>query len=166
MEAYLASAYSRREEMLGYARDLEARGHYVTSTWIDGHHETRPNIDAEAGPDEMRVWAVEDTVDLVRADTLIAFTEEPGRKGRNRGGRHVEFGVALGWNVAVRKLKRPAALPLSSGAIVWPDLKRIVVIGPVENVFYSLQSVERFETWEAFLATVEDLSLSKVEVHA
>ena len=54
--------------------------------------------------------------------------------GRNRGGRHVEFGMAL-------------ARRLLSGA------PRLIVVGYRENVFHYAPEVEFYETWnEAFCA--------------
>lgn len=124
MRFYLAARYSRRAEMLGYAAVLELYGHEVVSTWIDGHHETRPGIDADATDEERRVWATEDVFDVKRSDVVVSFTDQE----RGRGGRHVEFGLGLAWK------------------------KRLVLIGPYrEHIFHCLYGVERFATWEEFL---------------
>ena len=56
------------------------------------------------------------------ADALIAFTERP-RAELTRGGRHVEFGMALAWR------------------------KRVLVVGPRETVFHTLGQVEHFWKW-------------------
>jgi hypothetical protein len=150
VKAYLASAYSRRLEMCSYAEQLQSRGHQVTSEWIRGGHEAT-NEDLARDPDLPLRFAQDDLKDLLRADTVICFTQEPGASPRNRGGRHVEFGIALGWNEAM----------LANAPISYPeDRKRIVVIGPVENVFYALPEagqlvVERFGDWQSFVATVE-----------
>jgi len=55
----------------------------------------------------------EDGDDVAAAQLLIAFTEAP-RSVRSRGGRHVEYGIALA-------LRKP----------VW-------LVGPRENVFHAL----------------------------
>lgn len=64
--------------------------------------------------------AVFDLEDVDEADTVISFTEHPDMY--TTGGRHVEFGYAI-----------------ATG-------KRLVVIGPRENVFYHFPTVEQFDT--------------------
>lgn len=74
--------------------------------------------------------AVEDLRDLDEAGLVLAFTEPPG--AYFTGGRHVELGYALAMG------------------------KRVVVIGPVENVFHDHPKVlARFRTWEEFLHALE-----------
>lgn len=124
---YLAARYGRREEMARYADELEALGHDVTSRWVRGSHES-PDVTSW----ECEQWAKEDTKDITRADILVAFTEGPNYVlGVGRGGRHVEYGAALALG------------------------KRIVVVGPRENVFHHLPQVRRFPDWPAALAYLE-----------
>ena len=127
MRIYLAARYSRREELLGYAKILEGLGHKITSTWIDGHHETRPNIDHVATDLERGDWAEEDLNDLARCDAIVAFTNQPNGYGRERGGYHVEFGIALGMH------------------------KRLIVVGPRVNVFHCLITVEQYDDFLGLL---------------
>ena len=61
---------------------------------------------------------------------LIAFSEEPRAGGASRGGRHVEFGLALAWG------------------------KGVVVVGPRENVFHTLPQVEHFWRWPEALSAL------------
>jgi hypothetical protein len=114
MKIYLAARYDRRWEMLGVASTLSRAGHEVTSRWIEGGR----------GDDPAVVPAVEDLFDLTRAECLVSFTEEPTRgvAWAARGGRHVEFGVAL-----------------ATG-------KRLCIVGPRENIFHHLLAVEAFAT--------------------
>ena len=139
MKIYLAARYSRREELLGVRDVLEAFGHEVTSRWLNGSHQLDnagiPITDEgerrfEAGDpevDHLRAhFAAEDMVDVITAETLVAFTEEP-RSGNSRGGRHVELGMAL-----------------ATG-------KRVVVVGPRENVFCWLPQVEWYPDWSRFV---------------
>ena len=107
MMIYLAARYSRHPEMQGYAADLRAMGHEVTSRWILGDHELRS--DGQSDTDWWAVrWAQEDWEDLLLASVVVSFTEAPGNvPGRARGGRHVEFGAAL----ALRKLPAVQAAP-------------------------------------------------------
>ncbi|HEX3696223.1 MAG TPA: hypothetical protein VH374_12640 [Polyangia bacterium] len=113
MRIYLAARYDRRFEMLGIASDLVRAGHVVTSAWIEGGR----------GDGSEVVAATEDMEDLSSADCLVAFTEEPTRgvPWAARGGRHVEFGVAL-----------------AAG-------KRLCIVGPRENVFHHLPQVQVFD---------------------
>ena len=62
-------------------------------------------------------FATDDLEDVLAAEVLMAFTEEP-RSGNSRGGRHVELGIALG-----------------------TGRHRIVIVGPRENVFCWLPQV-------------------------
>jgi hypothetical protein len=68
-------------------------------------------------------YAQEDFEDVRAADVVMAFTEEPC-SNKGRGGRHVELGLALAWG------------------------KRVVIVGPRENVFCWLPQVEQFDLWE------------------
>ena len=53
------------------------------------------------------------------ADVVISFTSVGGGKG----GRHVEFGYGLGLG------------------------KKMIVVGPRENVFHTLPQIEHYEDW-------------------
>lgn len=121
MKFYLAGRYDRREELAGYAELLRAAGHEVTSRWLTGEHEAR---DINPSYHEMTMWARADHENIERADVLIAFTEQQCGNYQ-RGGRHVELGIAI-------------ALA-----------KTIVIIGPVENIFYA-SAKYRFEDFRAF----------------
>lgn len=128
---YLAARYSRLEEMNGYAEQLRAEGHEVPARWLTGIHNlegearaTAKTVETEmvSMPLAVRRFAEEDLEDLLASDVLVCFTEHPRAK-ISRGGRHVEFGVALAFG------------------------KRLIVIGPRENVFHTLEEVERFDQW-------------------
>jgi hypothetical protein len=113
MRIYLAARFDRSAEMLDVAAALSRLGHFVTSRWIHG----RTNA-----PDLLS--AVEDIEDLTDADCLVSFTEHPtkGVSWAARGGRHVEFGVALATN------------------------KRLCIVGPRENIFHHLPRVEVYRS--------------------
>jgi hypothetical protein len=126
MKIYLASRYSRFQEMQRVRADLEQRGHQVTSRWINGGHQIDDNgLSLQAKEKERIRFALEDLEDLYEADTLIAFTEPP-RSTNSRGGRHVEYGIAIGLNY------------------------NIIVVGPRENVFHCLQSIMWFPDYGSF----------------
>ena len=111
LSIYLAARYGRRQELAAYARLLQAAGHRVTARWLTGVHDTSAGMSDEDA-------ALEDLIDVERADVLISFTEEGDVPGRARGGRHVEFGWALARG------------------------KRLIVLGPRENIFHHHPRVE------------------------
>ncbi len=117
---YLAARYDHLSLMQQYKHRLEQSGFAVTSRWVTGAN------DAYEHNEGMRMsFALDDVRDVETADWLIAFTERPNT-GSTRGGRHVEFGIALALN------------------------KRCIVVGPRENVFHYLPQIVRYETWEDF----------------
>ena len=119
MRIYLAARFDRSIEMLEVAASLARAGHFVTSRWIHGR-QNAPDL----------VSAIEDVEDLADADCLVSFTEQPNRgvSWAARGGRHVEFGVAL-----------------VTG-------KRLCVVGPRENIFHHLPRVETYTTVAELIA--------------
>jgi len=136
MRVYLASRYGRREELCGYRGILMAQGVEVGARWLDGEHQLTPVsqhlgnegaalIESQGqGHDALRQWfALQDLEDIVACSTVISFTEPPGTKA-TRGGRHVEFGYALALG------------------------KRMMVVGPRENLFHWAPGVEVYATFE------------------
>uniref|UniRef100_A0A6M3IQQ6 Putative nucleoside deoxyribosyltransferase n=2 Tax=viral metagenome TaxID=1070528 RepID=A0A6M3IQQ6_9ZZZZ len=118
MKIYLASRYSRHKELQEIACVLMSQGHEITSRWIWGNHRIDDEgLSIEAKRAERERFAQEDFDDLKHAKVVISFTEIP-RSTNSRGGRHVEFGIALA------------------------SKKRCVVVGPRENVFHCLPGVE------------------------
>lgn len=140
MKIYLAARYSRRLELCGYRESLQFAGHLVTSRWLNGSHQIdRDGLKlgalgeeyVESGTEERAAelrdfFASEDMEDVRNADLVLAFTEEP-RADASRGGRHVEAGLALAWGKPLR------------------------IVGPRENIFYSLKRVIRYESFDHFM---------------
>jgi hypothetical protein len=139
---YLAARYTRRLELCGYRAELQALGIDVPARWLNGSHQLdnqgQPLGDAgellfEIGSPEAdrhrQKFAQDDYDDVLAADRLIAFTEQP-RSGNSRGGRHVELGIALGRGIPT------------------------VVIGPRENVFCWLPQVQYYDKWADFIAAL------------
>jgi len=123
MKIYLAARYSRHKELQVYANQLIADGHEITSRWIWGNHQIDDEgLSVESKRVERERFATEDTQDLMHSQVCINFTEIP-RSTTSRGGRHVEFGIALGL------------------------LKRCIVVGPRENVFHCLPEIEIYPTF-------------------
>lgn len=124
MRIYLASRYGRKDEMICYSIELAKMRHVVTSHWIHSDYVDRPGESSVAPEEERQRMAVMDEGDLQRAEAVISFTESPDDCNGKRGGRHVEFGMARALG------------------------KRLIVVGPRENVFHHLPDVEVYATWE------------------
>jgi hypothetical protein len=149
MKIYLAARYSRREELCGYREQLQALGHDVQARWLNGGHQLSDtgipigengealvegdgdeSTNAQAGlrSAELRTkFAIDDWEDVNAAECVISFTEPPRSKA-NRGGRHVEYGIALA------------------------NKARVIVVGYRENIFHWLPVVEFCPTWDDALA--------------
>jgi hypothetical protein len=121
---YLATRYNRNDEMRRVRDVLVALSYQVTSRWIDCHAGkyltsfTTETLNAD--PEYCSGVAHHDLEDLRAADTVISFTSG----GDGKGGRHVEFGLAIGLR------------------------KRLILVGPREHVFHTLPQVEHFESWD------------------
>jgi len=135
MKIYLAARYSRIEELNNYKAILEESGHIVTSRWLNGDSQSH-GYDAykiargnelDLFPEKAALFAKDDVEDVKAAHMILCFSEEPRNGNSGRGGRHIEFGLALALG------------------------KRVIVIGPRENVFHCLPEIEHFPTWDAFL---------------
>ena len=122
MKIYLAAQYSWREHIKECARELEALGFTVTSSWLRERKDPQTDL-GELDGRFLREHAEADERDIQAADCVISFTVAPTKRTK-RGGRHVEFGLgrALG--------------------------KLMVVCGPKENIFHSLQGVRQFDNFE------------------
>jgi hypothetical protein len=121
MKLYLAARYDRIAEMADVAAKLEDEGHVVTSRWIRGFG--KPDADT----------ALYDLTDVVVADGLVLFTEDPTATVpfAARGGRHVEFGYAL-----------------RAG-------KKLFIVGPRENSFHELSDVVACDDIEELLRVLD-----------
>jgi hypothetical protein len=107
IKVYLSARFARKDELRAYRDALVAAGIECTSRWLDGE------------PQDLADIADMDRADVLRADVLVTFTDpasghvlglvlsnggrkwvEPGsvseHEWAHRGGRHVEFGMALG----------------------------------------------------------------------
>lgn len=129
MKIYLASRYSRRNQMREFANELAGLGHTVTSRWIDTDFPIAEAGQSAAAPPELREkYAQIDLEDIDAADMLVNFAEAPGSGGR--GGRHVEFGYALAKN------------------------KQMVVIGYYEHIFCHHPAVRFYSSHWNFLRSL------------
>lgn len=130
MNIYIAARFSRRPEANALAHQMKALGHAITCRWVkpDSDHLLPTGLSQQAADDERRRFAEEDFEDVRACDLLISLQEEP--RNNSRGGRHVEFGMALALN------------------------KGVVCIGPRETVFHHLPGVRNFPTVAAFLIAI------------
>lgn len=131
MKFYIAARFSRRPEANALAQALKRKGHIITSRWVlpGTDHVMPTGLSAQAADSERRRFALEDLEDVIDCDCCVSLMEEPRNNGR--GGRHVEFGIAVGL------------------------MKELVVIGPRETVFHHLPVVSHFESADDFLAHVD-----------
>lgn len=144
MQIYLASRYSRREELCGYRIQLAKIGFIVQARWLDGGHQLSDRgiligdngealVESGDGPENAKLrakFAQDDWEDVTNADIVINFTEPP-RSNASRGGRHVEYGIALGMG------------------------KPVYVVGYRENIFHWLPKVAFFETFDEVLQVLK-----------
>lgn len=138
---YLAAGYDRAWEMREFRDALRPFAWVVTSRWIDNKPDDKPigtqdlAIPAEDATGDVLLASgdtyrkahtanLENIEDLTRAANFIVFTRTPS----TTGGRHTELGMAL----ALRK--------------------RIIVIGPRENVFQA--ELETFDIFQDFLESL------------
>jgi hypothetical protein len=129
MKVYFSARRSRRHELQTYARDLPAPI-TLTSRWLHRATTTTTN-------ENLSVVAHEDFFDCLDADVQVSFTEFP--KTPTRGGRHVEFGLALG------------------------DGQRILLVGPYrEHAFhYFSNTVEWYYDWSSAKERLIELANDK-----
>jgi hypothetical protein len=130
---YLAARYNKHPEMQGVRDVLQAMGHTVTSRWIDQHGgdqlESATHAQLNSQSEACAVYGQHDIEDIEAAETVISFTYPDGG---GKGGRHIEFGYAL-----------------AKG-------KRMILVGPRENIFHTLPEVERFESWRDLARVMSD----------
>jgi len=139
VKIYLAGPYATNADVKQKASELRELGHKVVSTW---HEHGRPEAKTAV---EMRNAAYIDLDDLQSADAILCFTQPSNASPFSSGGRHVEFGVALGVNQT--RLHRPDK-----------DLIKLLVVGPTENVYYSLHGVHHFRDWEHAKAELKEMA--------
>lgn len=128
MKIYLAAPYQRKDFINLLATELRKLGLEVTSSWLNEPHSsnTQPQ---ELTEEKRREYAIQDVIDIRRADIFVLFTDPS--KTITRAGRHVEFGIAL-----------ERGMP-------------IYVIGSErENLFHYYPGVMHFADWNAFLDRV------------
>jgi len=122
MKVYLASRFSRKDEMIKKAEELRDLNIEVTSRWIteaaNGNAKLRDYDDAY-----LLNTATTDIEDIEKADTFVLFSENP-EEAYVRGGRHWETGYAYARG------------------------KTILVVGPKENIFHYFPECIVVDNWK------------------
>jgi len=144
VQVYLAGRYSRRLELCRYRDQLAALGYLVQARWLDGGHqidaggtpigesgEALVESNSQEAADLRAKFAGDDFQDVATAELVISFTELPRTASTNRGGRHVEFGIALAGQA------------------------KVIVVGHRENIFHWLPDVEFYPTWDECLQALK-----------
>lgn len=121
VSVYLAARYSEKDEINQVADMFRSRGISVTSSWLDESHDPKSSM-ADIPTDFLKVYAETDIRDIDSADWFVFHSVDPD-VATVRGGRHVEFGYALA--------KR----------------KKILVVGPKENIFHHISGIEHTDCW-------------------
>lgn len=123
MKFYICARYGRREEARELADRLIQLGHQITSTWL---WQVEDEMLYDNGPLVAGQFAQKD-VDEVESGNGIVYLSEPTDNVWGRGGRHVEFGVAIAFK------------------------KDLYVVGPLENLFHYLPKVVQCDSADDFI---------------
>ena len=121
---YLAAAWSRRDEIKQIAENISKLGYKITSRWLDqenfGATALMNNEEKEA---RLRMHAIMDVTDVLRADTIVRFSDAEQMKQPLvdskllSGARNFEMGLAYGAN------------------------KTMIVVGGHQNIFDRLPNI-------------------------
>jgi hypothetical protein len=122
MKIYLAAPFTAQDTMRGVRDVLTSIGHEVTSQWLDFVGDGIPVSEINDHPEQSMGHAITDVGDIARSDMFVEFTQYGSS---TTGGHHVELGIALAMQ------------------------KRVIVVGPRENIFQTLPEVEWFDGWRS-----------------
>jgi hypothetical protein len=130
MRLYLANKYGNLQETKEAADVLREDGHLITSSWHDGGEEGLifPDI------------AERDLLEVLSAEAVVKFTQPYGTS-HSGGGRHTEFGVALG-----------------------SDRHQVFIIGPREQIFDWHPKVVDFPTLALFRRYMKATRVENINV--
>lgn len=140
--AYFAGSFYRKPELVVYMEQWQTIGNYCTSRWLRTDHEVdfQEEVDQLAYGSEGHQFALEDIDDILRAELLVFFSSA-NNASKGRGGRHTEFGIALGRSIP------------------------IVLIGEPECAFHAtVPSALRFKDFDDFMKDVMSQA-GEVEYH-
>lgn len=148
MIVYVAAWFADKGRMAKYAAELQALGINISSKWFD--EIVHPQVQlSEVSEEYQQATAVADIEALYLADVLVLFTpsdadlETVPVRSWARGGRHFESGLFY------------------SLVMLDPQNRTLVICGPRENIFHSLNenskypAILQFDDWtqtKAYLA--------------
>lgn len=127
---YLAAQFHLKDDVGIRKEELVKLGYQVISTWTEEAANGVCSLKDFEHNYHLEV-SERDIREIDQCDILVLFTVDPDEYTR-RGGRHFESGYAYGIN------------------------KRLVIIGPRENIFHYLPGVDVYDTWEQFVGTLEN----------
>jgi len=133
MKIYLAARFERQDEIRDYRRQLEALGHRVLSSWLDGCV-----ADSSTSPMDKKNIAHQELLEIGSCDCLIMFTGDL-QGGYTTAAHKVEFGIAVGLQ------------------------KNLFIIGPRENVFCYLHKVVWYKTFGKWLHDLGPVNVKAAE---
>lgn len=128
MNVYVAGKYTAKERLKGERERMRAMGFKVDSLWMDQPEEGYTFNGRTEGERWKRAYdeARRDVENLQFVDAMVIDTQDES----TTGGREVELGIALSRGI------------------------KVVVIGPVRNIFHHLAHA-RYESWDEFFAAEE-----------
>lgn len=148
MRVYPAAWFADKGRIAKYASELQALGINISARWFD--EIVKPQIQLSELTEEYAIQtAVSDIEDMYLADVMILFTpsaedlETAPVRSWSRGGRHFESGLFY------------------SLVMLDPQNRTLVICGPRENIFHSLNenskypAILQFDDWtqtKAYLA--------------
>lgn len=134
MKIYVGASYPKKAIATALANELVMRGHSVTSTWIhqdEGYtsDENRPNETEFEMDFRLGEAAFRDLQEVRDCELFVCFTDVGPQL--THGGRHSELGIAIALG------------------------KELNIIGPREQVFHYLGTLNQYDTSEDFLRELE-----------
>jgi hypothetical protein len=121
----MAAKTARRGELLRHAVELEEDGHIVTSSWI-----REEEVGISPAESQAPSVAARNVEEIASSQVFLAYSELAASPHRGRGGRQVEFGIAVALG------------------------KRLILCGPPEHVFHRLTAVEHHDRFDAVRAAL------------
>lgn len=140
VNVYLAAQYSQKEKMKEIATKLREVDINVTSSWLEEVHPPDSQM-ADVPQNNLLLYARTDLREIDQADWFVFHSVSPTTK-TVRGGRHVEFGYAIAKE------------------------KKILVVGPKENIFHHLPQIRHVREWSTALSYFKFLSKEKHLVYS
>lgn len=124
MRAYIAARFEQKTEMKSLIPLFEANNIQVRARWLDETISPTSQL-SDLAPDYCAEQAQVDLDDIKACDIFVFFADSVAKT--TRGGKHFEAGYASGLG------------------------KRVIVIGPPENIFHYLPEVIQYASLCDFL---------------